>query len=73
MSYCIFCDNTGKYLKPDDEELYDKAFDRYDDMGIFNLDETRKKALKEVGYTVVIPCPHCHKSPEDYASEKENK
>lgn len=66
MEYCLFCDNTGVYLKPNDEEAYDKAFDYYDDMAIFNHSETRKKALDDVGYTRVTPCPHCHKSPKDY-------
>lgn len=66
MEYCFMCDNTGIYLKPDDEECYDKAFDRYDHMGIFNLEETRINALRDAGYTQITPCPHCHKSPNDY-------
>lgn len=73
MDCCSMCDNTGIFLQPNDQELFDKAFDRYDDMGIFGMDETRKKALEEVGYSRISPCPHCHKSPEDYAREKENK
>lgn len=73
MERCIKCDNSGIYLKPNNEELYDKVFDRYDDMGIFTLSDCEKKALDEVGYTAINPCPFCHKSPEDYAAEKENK
>lgn len=61
MGYCIHCDNSGKYLKPNNEELYDQAFDRYDAMGVFTHEKTRQKALDDVGYTVVDPCPFCHK------------
>lgn len=66
MAYCIMCDNTGVFLKPNDDKAFDKAFDYYDDMGIFNLNETRKKALDDTGYTKLNPCPHCGKSPSDY-------
>ena len=66
MAYCIMCDNTGVYLEPNDSEKYDEAFENYDRMAIFNLDETRRKALDDVGYTKVTPCPYCHKSPKDY-------
>ncbi|WP_437629315.1 hypothetical protein [Clostridium paraputrificum] len=63
---CNWCDDTGVYLEPYDNEAYSKAFDRYDAMGIFDLDETRKKALDDSGYTCITPCPHCCKSPADY-------
>lgn len=62
MGYCIMCDDTGVYLKPNNENAYNKAFDYYDNMGIFNLDETRKRALDDVGYTRLTPCPRCGKS-----------
>jgi RecJ-like exonuclease len=59
MGQCFWCDGTGIYLKPNDEDTYDKAFDYYDDMGIFNLGECRKKALDDSGYER-IKCPKCN-------------
>ncbi|MDU1031632.1 hypothetical protein ACQPUQ_10000 [Clostridium paraputrificum] len=63
---CDWCDDTGVYLEPCNNEVYSKAFDRYDAMGIFNNDEARKKALDDSGYTCINPCPYCGKSPADY-------
>lgn len=59
MDYCIYCENTGVYKEPNNKELFDKVFDKYDDMGIFNLEETYDKAINEVGYTKITPCPEC--------------
>lgn len=56
---CSLCDGTGKYKKPNDPEEYDKIFDKYDSMGVFNMDQVHQKALNEVGYTI-IDCPECN-------------
>lgn len=61
MEHCSACNDTGKYKKPNDEDAFNKAYDRYDDMGIFNLNETYNKAIEEVGYTIITPCPYCHR------------
>lgn len=70
MDMCFACDSTGIFLQPNNKELYEKIFDKYDDMGVFTMHEARMKALKETGYTKISPCPCCHKSPEDYKKEK---
>ena len=62
MSNCIGCNNTGKYKKPNDEQAFDRAFDRYADPGYMSLGEAYNKAINEVGYTIV-PCS-CEKRKE---------
>lgn len=59
LSKCYKCDGTGKFLKPDNEEKYDLAFDQYDRIGVFNHSECHMKALKDVGYTA-IECKQCN-------------
>ncbi|MBO5484328.1 MAG: hypothetical protein J5979_03845 [Lachnospiraceae bacterium] len=59
MEKCSWCDGIGKFKQPNDEEKYSDAFDKYDAQGIFNMEECRAKALKEVGYTLV-KCSHCN-------------
>lgn len=61
---CWLCNGTGKIEKPLDEEKFNQAFDRYDNMGHFiSMGEARKKALEDVGYTWV-DCPECKKTAE---------
>lgn len=60
MDYCSACDNTGKYKKPNDEAEFDRLFDYYDRPGTLSSDQCYKKAIEEVGYTV-IPCPFCER------------
>ncbi len=59
-STCFWCDDTGKFEKPLQEEKYDIAFDRYDHTGVFNHAECRRKALDDVG-SEFVPCSHCDK------------
>lgn len=57
----LFCDGTGKYKKPNNEEEYDRVFDIYDSKsGFLSMGEIREKALNDVGYTE-IDCPYCCK------------
>ncbi len=56
---CFYCDGTGKFKKPNDDEAFDKRFDHYDSMSYFiSMGEMREKALEDVGYTL-IDCPYC--------------
>ncbi len=56
---CFYCEGTGKYKKPNDEEKFDKLFDLYADKAYFiSMGEAREKALAEVGYTEIV-CPNC--------------
>lgn len=57
---CSYCNGTGKFKMPNDENAFDKRFDHYADMGHFNMGEAREKALNEIGYTL-IDCPNCSK------------
>lgn len=59
MAKCFWCDGTGKFKQPRDNEMFDKIFDSYDSAGIFNMGECREKALKETGYDLV-QCKHCN-------------
>lgn len=59
MSKCYFCDGTGKYRRPKDEERFEKLVDREMEKGYFvNIAMAQEKAYKEVGYDI-IDCPHC--------------
>ena len=56
---CSYCDGTGKYKKPNDEEQYERKFDHFADKAYFiSMGEAREKALADVGYTL-IDCPVC--------------
>ena len=56
---CSYCDGTGKYKKPNNEEEYSRKFDWYSDKAYFiSMGEAREKALADVGYTL-IDCPNC--------------
>ena len=56
---CFWCEGTGKFKKPRDEEKYSEIFDRYDAPGTLSMGECRKRALEEVGYDLV-KCKHCN-------------
>lgn len=56
---CSYCEGTGKFKKPNDEEKYNARFDYHADKAYFiSMGEAREKALADVGYTV-IECPMC--------------
>ncbi len=55
---CSYCEGTGKFKKPNDEEAFDRKFDYYDKPGFMSMGEIREKALNEVGYTPIV-CPNC--------------
>lgn len=56
---CWYCEGTGKFKQPNDEERYSKRFDFHADKAYFiSPGEAREKALQEVGYTEII-CPYC--------------
>lgn len=59
MGTCFWCEGTGKFKKPRDEEKYSEIFDRYDAPGTLSMGECRKRALEEVGYDLV-KCKHCN-------------
>lgn len=62
---CIFCNGTGKYKQPNDQEKFDNLVDCEMEKGYFvNLEMAEEKAYKAVGYTV-IDCPYCQGSQED--------
>lgn len=56
---CSYCDGTGKFKKPNDEDAYSRRFDYHADKAYFiSHGEAREKALNDVGYTL-ITCPVC--------------
>lgn len=61
---CSYCDGTGKFKKPLNDEEYDRKFDYYCDKAYFiSMGEARENALADVGYTL-IDCPYCQKEAE---------
>ena len=59
---CRYCNGTGKYKKPNDEERFDRFVDYEMEKGYFvNYEMAEEKAYKEVGYTL-IDCPYCQNS-----------
>ena len=58
MGKCIWCEGTGKFEKPGDEEKYEELFDKFEDSGALSTLESMKRALKKVGYDV-IECQYC--------------
>ena len=56
---CFYCDGTGKYKEPKNEDVFDDFYEKYDNMGSFSAEECREKALDKSGYTL-ITCPKCH-------------
>lgn len=62
---CDYCNGTGKYKKPNDQEKFDNLVDCEMEKGYFvNLEMAEEKAYKAVGYTV-IDCPNCQGNQED--------
>lgn len=61
MDYCIACDNTGRYKQPNNKEYFDRLFDIYDAPGTLTMNECYNKAINEVGYKIVSPCPYCNR------------
>lgn len=59
MARCFWCDGTGKFKQPRNEEKYNQLFDMYDAPGVLTMGECREKALEEVGYDL-IKCTHCN-------------
>lgn len=59
MGECFWCEGTGEFKKPKDEEKYSRLFDMYDASGTLPMEECRKRALKEVGYDL-IKCEYCN-------------
>ncbi len=59
MGRCFWCEGTGKFKKPRNEEKYSELFDMYDSPGTLTHGECRERALKKVGYDLV-KCDHCN-------------
>lgn len=59
MARCFWCEGTGKFKQPRDEEKYSELFDMYDAPGTLTHGQCRERALKKIGY-YLIECPHCH-------------
>lgn len=63
---CSYCDGTGKFKKPLDEERFERRFDYHADKAYFiSHGEAREKALADVGYTLIV-CPMCEGKGELY-------
>ncbi len=56
---CCWCNGTGKFKEPYNSQKYEEVFDKYDSMGVFNMEECRDKALEYTGYKIV-KCPLCN-------------
>jgi hypothetical protein len=39
MDYCAACSNTGRYKQPNDNEEFDRLFEKYDRPGTMNMHE----------------------------------
>lgn len=55
---CVYCDTTGTYLKPIDQESFSYYFDLFFCCGLYNRKMARDMALIEAGYEQ-SPCPYC--------------
>ena len=57
---CSYCEGTGKFKSPLNEEEYEKRFDYYESKADFiSMGQCRERALADVGYTL-IDCPYCN-------------
>lgn len=57
---CSYCNNTGKYKKPNNQEKFDCLVDNEMEKAYFvNYAMAEEKAYKIVGYTL-IDCPYCN-------------
>lgn len=55
---CYYCNDTGKYKKPNNQEKFDEIIDYETEKSDFvNYEMAEKRAYKEVGYTL-IDCPY---------------
>lgn len=58
---CDYCNGTGKYKKPNDQERFDELVDVEMEKGYHvNYVIAMEQAYKKVGYTIV-DCPFCKK------------
>lgn len=56
---CKYCNDTGKYKKPKNQEKFDYLCDHLTETdGFCSPSMAEEKAYKKVGYTL-IDCPHC--------------
>ena len=57
---CYYCNDTGKYKRPNNQEMFDHLVDIEMDKGYHvNAEIAREKAYKAIGFTV-IDCPYCN-------------
>ena len=62
MIKCEYCNGTGIYRKPNDQEKFDEMVDIEMDKGYqVNYIMAAEKVYKMVGYTEV-ECPYCKKA-----------
>lgn len=55
---CGYCDGSGKVEVPVDLEVYNREFDKLDQLGTLSMGECRKRALAEARYIWKV-CPKC--------------
>ncbi|MEG0366114.1 MAG: hypothetical protein RR585_04725 [Coprobacillus sp.] len=58
---CMKCNGTGKIEVPNNEEIFDREFDRLFDEGVLSTQECLQKALEAAGYTIGT-CDWCNGS-----------
>ena len=62
---CRYCNGTGKYKQPNNQERFDCLVDVEMDKAYFvNYNMAEEKAYEEVGYTL-IDCPYCQNNNKD--------
>lgn len=61
---CFYCDGTGKYEEPINEDMFDDFYEKYDSMGCFSAEQCREKALDKSGRKLII-CPKCNGTGSD--------
>lgn len=60
---CKYCNDTGKYKKPNDQAKFDYLCDHLTETnGFCSQSMAETEAYKKVGYTL-IDCPYCNKIP----------
>ena len=56
---CRYCNGTGKYKEPKNQEKFDRLVDAEMQKGYFvNYAMAEEQAYKEVGFNL-IDCPYC--------------
>jgi hypothetical protein len=64
MAKCFQCDGIGQYKEPRNRKEFEDLLDKYDHVGTLDPITCRERALKKVGYSLIV-CPSCKGTGEE--------